>query len=119
MCTLLIEHSISDFDTWHEAFGRFAARRKDGGVLRERIMQPVDDPHYVLIDLEFATVEAAQRFQQFLETQVWSCPANSPALQGSPRSRIADTAPVRSTNRSQGAGHHPDERLDFNPQVPS
>ena len=57
-------------------------------------MQPVDDPHYVLIDLEFATVEAAQRFQQFLETQVWSNPANSPALEGSPRSRIADTAPV-------------------------
>ncbi len=64
MPTLLIEHSISDFDTWHEAFGRFAARRKKSGVLRERIMQPVGDPHYVFIDLEFATVEAAQRFQQ-------------------------------------------------------
>lgn len=96
MPTLLIEHSISDFDTWHQAFGRFAARRKEGGVLLERIMQPVDDPHYVLIDLEFATVEAAQRFQQFLQTQVWSNPANSPALEGSPRSRIVDTAPVPS-----------------------
>lgn len=94
MATLLIEHSISDFDAWHDAFGRFAARRKEGGVLSERIMQPVGDPHYVLIDLEFATVEAAQRFQQFLETQVWSNPANSPALEGRPRSRIADTAPV-------------------------
>jgi len=97
MPTLLIEHSISDFDTWHDAFGRFAARRKEGGVLRERIMQPVGDPHYVLIDLEFVTVEAAQRFQQFLETQVWSNPANSPALEGSPKSRIADTAPVART----------------------
>lgn len=60
MSTLLIEHSISDFHTWHGAFARFAARRKEGGVRRERIMQPVDDPHYVLIDLEFATAEAAQ-----------------------------------------------------------
>ena len=94
MSTLLIEHSISDFDTWNDAFGRFAARRKEGGVLRERIMQPVDDPHYVFIDLEFATVEAAQHFQQFLETQVWSNPANSPALEGSPRSRIAVPAPL-------------------------
>ncbi|MEP7088567.1 MAG: hypothetical protein ABI776_00560 [Nocardioidaceae bacterium] len=94
MATLLIEHSISDFDTWHEAFGRFAARRAQGGVTRERILQPVDDPHYVLIDLEFATVEAARRFQQFLETQVWSNPATSPALEGTPWSRIADTAPV-------------------------
>jgi len=97
MPTLLIEHPISDFDTWHDAFGRFAARRKKSGVLRERIMQPVGDPHYVFIDLEFATVEAAQRFQQFLETQVWSNPANSPALKGSPQSRIADTAPVART----------------------
>jgi len=95
MSTLLIEHSISDFATWYAAFGRFAARRKEGGVIRERIMQPVDDPNYVLIDLEFATVEAAQRFQRFLETEVWSNPANSPALEGSPRSRIADIAPAR------------------------
>ena len=94
MSTLLIEHSISDFDTWHDAFGRFAARRKQDGVLSERIMQPVDDTHYVLIELEFATVEAAQRFQHFLKTQVWSNPANSPALEGSPRSRIVDMAPV-------------------------
>jgi hypothetical protein len=93
MPTLLIEHSISDFDTWRDAFARFAEQRKQGGVLRERIMQPVDDPHYVLIDLEFDTLEAARRFLQFLETQVWSTPANSPALVGSPRARIAEVAP--------------------------
>jgi hypothetical protein len=94
MPTLLIEHSISDFDTWHEAFARFAPRRREGGVLHERIMQPVDDPHYVLIDLEFATLEGARRFQSFLETQVWSTPANSPALVGSPQARIAEAAPT-------------------------
>jgi hypothetical protein len=94
MPTLLIEHSITDFDTWHDAFGRFSVRREEGGVLRERIMQLVDDPNYVFIDLEFATLEAAQRFQQFLETQVWSNPANSPALKGSPQARIAEVSPV-------------------------
>ena len=94
MPTLLIEHSISDFDLWHDAFMRFAARRKEGGVIRERIMQPVDDPHYVLIDLEFVTLEGARGFRQFLETQVWSTPANSPALVGSPRARIAEVAPA-------------------------
>ena len=93
MPTLRIEHSISDFRTWYDAFGRYAARREEGGVLSERIMQPVDDPHYVYIDLEFATLAAAQHFQQFLEIQVWSNPANSPALEGSPQSRIADVPP--------------------------
>lgn len=84
--------AISDFETWHGAFARYA--RKEGGVLGERIMQPVDDPRYVFVELEFATVEAASRFQAFLETHVWSTPANSPALVGSPRACIADVAPV-------------------------
>jgi hypothetical protein len=48
----------------------------------------------VLIDLEFVTLEAARGFRQFLETQVWSTPANSPALVGSPRVRIAEVAPA-------------------------
>ena len=89
MPTLLIEHSISDFNLWQDAFMRFAARRVEAGVIRERILQPVDDPHYVLIDLDFATLEEARGFLQFLESQVWSTPANSPALVGSPRARIA------------------------------
>jgi hypothetical protein len=94
MPTLLIEHSITDFDTWHSAFERFAARRQAGGVVRELVQQPVGDPHYVLVSLDFTTVDEAQQFQEFLETQVWSTPANSPALVGRPRARIADTAPV-------------------------
>ena len=94
MTTLLIEHSISDFTTWYDAFARFAARRREGGVVREQIMQPVDDPNYVVVELEFTTLDQAQRFQRFLETQVWSTAANSPALVGSPQARILDAAPV-------------------------
>ena len=94
MPTLLIEHEISDFHTWHQAFDRFAERRSQGGVRQERILQPVDDPGFVMVDLEFATLAEAQGFKQFLETQVWSTPANSPALVGTPRARIMDRAPV-------------------------
>ena len=94
MPTLRIEHAISDVSTWREAFDRFADRRKAGGVVREQVLLAVDDPLVVFVDLEFSTVEAARAFQQFLETQVWSTPANSPALEGSPRSRIADAAPL-------------------------
>lgn len=93
MPILLIEHSISDFGRWHAAFMRFATRRVEAGVIGERILQPVDDLHYVFIDLEFATLGEAQGFLQFLESEVWSTPANSPALEGSPRARIAVEAP--------------------------
>lgn len=92
--TLRIEHAISDFSTWREAFDRFADRRKAGGVVREQVLLDVDDPLFVFVDLEFSNVKAARAFQQFLKTQVWSTPANSPALEGSPRSRIADSAPL-------------------------
>lgn len=97
MPTLMIEHAISDFATWHDAFRRFSAQREASGVVRERICQPVDDPQYVLVDLEFESLEAAQGFLQFLETSVWSTPANSPALVGSPRARILEEAPVAAT----------------------
>jgi hypothetical protein len=89
MATLLIEHSISDFDTWHEAFTRFAGQRAEGGVVSERIMQPVDDTHFVFVELDFTTTEAAQRFKGFLETRVWSDRASSPALDGTPLARVA------------------------------
>jgi hypothetical protein len=91
MLTLLIEHSITDFDTWHTAFRRFAERRKQAGAVDERILQPIDDPHYVFVELDFVTIEEARSFKHFLQTQVWATPKNSPALAGAPRARIAET----------------------------
>jgi hypothetical protein len=82
MPTLHIEHAITDFATWKAAYDRFAPRRAEAGVLAERVQQ------HIVVDLEFASSEAASRFLSFLETQVWSTPANSPALVGSPVTRI-------------------------------
>jgi hypothetical protein len=88
MPTLHIEHAITDFATWKAAYDRFAARRAEAGVLAERVQQPVDDPSFVVIDLDFASLEAASGFLSFLETEVWSTPSNSPALAGSPVTRM-------------------------------
>lgn len=93
MATLHIEHPISDFHTWKAAFDRFAARRTEGGVTAHRIQQPVDDPAYIVVQLDFASVEQAKAFQQFLETRVWTTPANSPGLAGTPRARVLVPAP--------------------------
>jgi hypothetical protein len=92
MPTLHIEHPITDFETWTAAFNRFADARRQAGVRSHRVQRPVDDPTYVLVDLEFDTVEAAEAFRHFLETQVWATPENSPALAGTPRTRILATA---------------------------
>jgi hypothetical protein len=92
LATLHIEHPITDFQTWKAAFDRFGGKRAEAGVTAHRIHQPVDDPAYVLVQLDFSTVEQAQAFRQFLETRVWTNPANSPGLAGNPRARILVTA---------------------------
>jgi len=90
MPTLHIEHAISDFELWKAAFDRFAAARVGAGVLRHRVSRPVDDPCYVVVDLDFATADEAHRFLAFLHASIWSSAASAPALVGAPQTRILE-----------------------------
>lgn len=92
MKTLHIEHPITDLATWKKAFDQFASIRTKAGVRSERVQQPIDDDHAVVIDLDFDTVEEAKSFLGFLETNVWSSPTTSPALAGKPRTVILQNA---------------------------
>ncbi len=88
MPTLHIEHPIVDFELWSTAFERFAQQRREAGVRAHRILQPVDDPNYVVIDLDFDTTDEARRFLGFLQTKVWASPKDAPALAGTPQTKI-------------------------------
>ena len=79
MPTLMIEHPIRDFETWRAAFERDPVGRQKSGVRRYRVFRPVDDPKYVIIDLDF---EAAGEAEAFLESlrKVWSRADLSPGL---------------------------------------
>ena len=90
---LHIEHPISAFEDWKAAFDRFAPLRRTSGVAHERIHRPLDDDRYVVVELEFATAEQARRFLGVLETEVWSSRDRSPALAGTPRTRILEVVP--------------------------
>jgi hypothetical protein len=92
MPTLHIEHAISDFDVWQQAFKRFDSARQQAGVRSHQVRRPVDDAQYVVIDLDFATVEQAERFRDFLQEKVWSSSASSPALIGPPEAKILQLA---------------------------
>lgn len=91
MFTLSIEHKISDLRTWKQAFDRFGEAREEAGVLRHRISCPVDDPHHLVIELDFDARESAERFRQFLHDVVWANRDASPALIGAPDTRILET----------------------------
>lgn len=51
-------------------------------------------PAYIVLQRDFPTLEQARAFLAFLEQRVWSTPANSPGLAGSPSARILVAAPA-------------------------
>ena len=93
MTTLRIEHPVTDFTVWYAAFGRFSEMRGSAGVIAHHIWRPVDDDHFVSLDLEFASQADAEAFLTLLRERVWAVPTNSPALAGSPTTRFLEPAP--------------------------
>jgi hypothetical protein len=93
MTTLHIQHPITDIETWTGAFNGMADVRRNAGVLAARVQSPVNDPHYVVIDLDFDTPAAASTFLNFLKTRVWGT-ENAPALAGKAETMILETVNV-------------------------
>ncbi|MBA3524814.1 MAG: hypothetical protein H0T85_09745 [Geodermatophilaceae bacterium] len=94
MTVLQIEHAVTDYDVWAAAFDTFEERRRQGGVRGARVLRPVDDERYVVVDLDFDDAEDAGRFLGFLTNEVWATPERSPALAGRPVTRILEPAEV-------------------------
>ncbi len=95
MYILRIEHQIRDFDTWKGAFDRFSDFRQQSGVRRHRVLQPTDDPNYVIIELEFDSASEAEAFLAALRRNVWSSREAAPALVGEPQTRIVEAVEVK------------------------
>src|SRR5687768_2051616 len=71
MTTLHIEHVVPDFDAWKRTFDSYATKRAEGGVRSYRVLRPIDDQSYSIVDLEFDDVASAQAFLAMLE-QLWA-----------------------------------------------
>jgi hypothetical protein len=95
MHILRIEHPIRDFDTWKGAFDRFSDFRQQSGVRRYRVLRPIDDPNYIMIDLEFDSPSEAESFLAALWRNVWSSREAAPALLGEPQTRIVEAVEMK------------------------
>ena len=62
MQILQIEHPVPDYDGWKRAFDSDPVKRKQSGVQRYKILRPVDDPKYVIIELEFDSAKETENF---------------------------------------------------------
>lgn len=67
---LRIEHPVPDFAAWKAAFDSDPVGREQSGVRHYRILQPIDDPGYVMIDLEFDGPDEAEAFHAALR-ELW------------------------------------------------
>jgi len=87
-----IEHG-GDYAAWKAIFDedRTPVSRKASGVLRHRIARRVDDPNYVIVDLEFADMAAAETFRDAIQG-LWDSRPDSPGLAGRLVLRIVDVA---------------------------
>lgn len=88
MPVLQIEHAVKDFDAWKAAFDGDPVGRERGGVRRYHVLRPVDDPNYVVVDLEFDSTGDAEAFRVALR-ELWARVEPSGLIEG-PRARILE-----------------------------
>jgi cytidylate kinase len=53
MFIVQIEHPVPNFDAWKKAFDSDPVGRERSGVRRYKVLRPIDNPNYSMIDLEF------------------------------------------------------------------
>jgi hypothetical protein len=60
MILLHIEHEVPSFEGWKKAFDSDPLNRKKSGVRRYKIFQLIDNPNFVVVDLEFDDLKEAE-----------------------------------------------------------
>lgn len=71
MFTLCIEHPVPSYEKWKQAFDSDPVGRERMKVRRYQILRPVDNPNYVMIQLEFDTAADAEALLAAMRA-VWS-----------------------------------------------
>ena len=87
MYILQIEHPVPSYEGWKKAFDSDPVGRQRGGVLRHKIFRKVDNPNYVIIELEFDKLDKAENFLVSLQ-KLWERVEGT--VMNSPQARIIE-----------------------------
>ncbi len=71
MYILQIEHPVPNYEGWKKAFDSDPVNRKQSGVRRYKISRKIDDPNYVIVDLEFDNLTDAEACHEKLKS-LWN-----------------------------------------------
>ena len=88
MVTLRIEHPVPDYAGWKQAFDGDPANRRQSGVRRYQILRSLDDPNYVMIDLEFDSKAEAEALLAKMRV-IWERVQGT--IMSNPQARIVET----------------------------
>jgi hypothetical protein len=91
---LRIEHAVTDFGRWRQAFDSDPAGRERSGVRRYRLMRACGEKELVLIDLEFDGTAAAETFLGVLQ-KLW----RSVGFVRDPRTQVVELIEERSLDQ--------------------
>ena len=92
MYMLRIEHPVPNYDGWKQAFDCDPVGREKSGVRRYQILRPIDNPNFVMIDLEFDTVGQAEALLAAMRA-VWGRVEGT--IMMNPQARIVETVETR------------------------
>ena len=91
MVIVRIEHPVPDYEVWKQAFDSDPVGREGSGVRRYQVLRVVDDPNYVMVDLEFDSPDDAEGFLAAMRT-VWGRVAGT--VMSNPQARIVEAVEV-------------------------
>ncbi len=92
MPILRIEHPVPNYEGWKAAFDSDPVGRTKMGVRRYHVMRDVQSPNYVLIDLEFDSVQEAEALLAAMR-EVWGRVEGS--IMSSPQARIVEVVETK------------------------
>ena len=92
MYILRIEHPVADFDAWKKAFDSDPVGRMKSGVRRYRVLRPINDANFAMIDLEFDTASQAEALLAALRV-VWARVEGK--IMVNPQARIVEVAETK------------------------
>lgn len=92
MIVLHIEHTVAHFDNWKTSFDGFSELRQKSGVRRYQISRLIDNPNFVMIDLEFDSLSRAEALLAAVQ-QVWE--RVSGTLIHNPQWRFSEVAEIK------------------------
>ena len=61
---IIVQHTVSDYDTWKSAFDEHASERADHGCRGHRVYRDADHPNDITVFMSWDSRERANEFMQ-------------------------------------------------------